>query len=67
MHNIIGEIAGEIWNYFSLNGNKAVSTVMLAKKIERKKDEVLLASGWLAKEGKLNMESSGTTLKVSLN
>ncbi len=62
----IGEVAGEIWQYLSTNGNEAVSVANLAKKIDRKKDEVIFGAGWLAREGKIKLETIKTTVKISL-
>ena len=66
MSSNVGEIAGQIWESLSNNGNKPVSLTTLAKNIDRKKEEVALGVGWLAREGKLNIEESGVTLKVAL-
>jgi len=66
MSNGIGEIAGKIWEHLNSNGNESVSITTLAKKIDCKKDEVMLGAGWLAREGKLNLETNKTTVKVSL-
>lgn len=62
----IGEVAGEIWQFLSSNGNDAVSLTNLAKKIDRKKDEVTFGAGWLAREGKINIETTKSTVKISL-
>lgn len=66
MVNYIGEVAGEIWEYLNSNGNEPVSVANIAKKIDRKKDDVMFGAGWLAREGKINMESAKTTVKISL-
>lgn len=67
MQHLIGEIAGEIWTYLNSNGKDSVSVTSLTKKINRKKDEIMLGAGWLAREGKLNLEETGTSIKISLN
>ena len=66
MLKAIGEVAGEIWSYFNSNGNDPVSLTVLAKKIGRKKEEVVYGTGWLAREGKLDFDDSKATVKVSL-
>ncbi len=62
----IGEVAGEIWQYLSSNGEEPVSVANLAKKLARKKDEVIFGAGWLAREGKINLDTNKTTIKISL-
>ncbi len=66
MITVIGEVAGKIWHYFDTNGNIPVSIANLAKKIGHKKDEVIFGIGWLAREGKINIETNGSTVKVSI-
>ncbi len=62
----IGEVAGEIWQYLNSNGDESVSITNLAKKIDRKKDEVLFGAGWLAREGKIILDTHKSTVKISL-
>ncbi|OGI04696.1 MAG: hypothetical protein A2Y25_03825 [Candidatus Melainabacteria bacterium GWF2_37_15] len=66
MSSNVGEIAGQIWNSLSSSGNKPVSLTTLAKNIDRKKEEIALGVGWLAREGKLHIENIGATIKVAL-
>ena len=66
MLNIIGEIAGEIWGYLNSSENTPVSLTNLAKKTGRRKDEIVLGTGWLAREGKIIIEEKKSTVKVSL-
>jgi len=66
MLSVIGEVAGQIWDYLNSNGNESVSLTNLAKKIGRKKDEVVFGTGWLAREGKINLKTKGSTVKISL-
>ena len=38
----------------------------LSKKINRKKDQVVFGTGWLAAEGKISLEEKGATVKIAL-
>lgn len=49
--NLIGENAGKAWK--SLNENGESSFSKLSKSTNLTKDELLLAIGWLAREGKI--------------
>ncbi len=66
MSKNIGELAGLIWHYLNNNGEKPASLTKVAKGVDLKKDDVALGVGWLAKEGQINFEEKGSTLKVSL-
>ena len=66
MLQLIGIISGEIWNYLDSNKNKPASLTTIAKNINRKKEEAAYGVGWLAKEGKINFEEKGSTVKISL-
>ena len=58
----IGENAGLIWN--ALQGG-ALTTKALKKATKLKNDELNLALGWLAREGKIAFET-GEELTISL-
>lgn len=62
----IGTNAGLVWH--ALNDNKKPLTVKEIQKEAgiRTQDEVRLALGWLAKEGKVAFEGSDKDCKVSL-
>lgn len=58
--SVIGENAGLIWN--ALQGG-ALTLKALKKATKLKNEELYLALGWLAREGKLNFtEEAGDTL-----
>lgn len=60
----IGTNAGKIWN--ALEKNREQSLSALEKSTKLKKEDLLLALGWLFKEGKLNCETVGKSIKISL-
>ncbi len=60
----IGTNAGIVWN--ALEKNKEQSLSALEKATKLKKEDLLLALGWLFKEGKVNCETVGKTIKISL-
>ncbi|MGY6275930.1 winged helix-turn-helix domain-containing protein [Methylomonas sp. MgM2] len=64
MRDVIGEAAGKIWHYLDENGDASVTK--LANETGLGKNEVQRALGWLLKEDKLNVESSGRTETISL-
>jgi len=61
----IGHAAGEVWGALS-TGNGGVSLAALKKSVDAPADLVLLALGWLAREGKVEIDSSNRTLTISL-
>ncbi len=60
----IGTNAGKIWNALEENREQSISALEKATKL--KKEDLLLALGWLFKEGKLNCETVGKSIKISL-
>ncbi len=60
----IGINAGKIWASLSTNANQTLAS--LERTTELKRDEVLLALGWLFKEDKVAIETVGNSVKVSL-
>ena len=60
----IGKTAGLVWNF--LNDNGSISLAKLAKQIDAPRDLVMQAVGWLAREGKVDIEESGRAKTVSL-
>ena len=60
----IGLVAGEIWNVLSPAENQTLASVK--KSIEASPDLTTAAIGWLAREGKLEIASSGRSVKLSL-
>jgi len=47
----IGTNAGEIWQFLDTNGEKYISEI--EKALSMKKNDVLMALGWLAREDKI--------------
>lgn len=60
----IGINAGKLWASLSTNANQTLAS--LERTTELKRDEVLLALGWLFKEDKVAVETVGNSVKVSL-
>lgn len=60
----IGDCAGAVWCCLNDNGPQPVAT--LKKSVDAPADLVLAAVGWLAREGKLNFETNGKQVLVSL-
>ncbi len=64
MSETIGAAAGKIWEYLDKNGATSVSKV--TKETGISKNDAQRAIGWLAKEGKLNIEMDKRTELLSL-
>lgn len=64
MNNIVGEVAGKIWKYLDVNGESTIAS--LKKNLELKPEQVTMSLGWLAREGKISMQKSGTSVKIQL-
>ncbi|WP_442482989.1 winged helix-turn-helix domain-containing protein [Aeoliella sp. SH292] len=60
----IGPTAGLVWQ--TLNDQGAQTVAALKKSVDAPGDLVMAAVGWLAREGKLEFETSGRTVKISL-
>ncbi|MBN1467608.1 MAG: winged helix-turn-helix domain-containing protein [Fusobacteriaceae bacterium] len=60
----IGNDAGKIWE--SLNASPKQTIKSLEQATELKREEILLALGWLFKEDKIFAETAGSSVKVSL-
>jgi hypothetical protein len=60
----IGIIAGDIWYYLDQHG--PVSLSVLVKGIDKSRDDVLMSLGWLAREGHVLLERTGSDYMVSL-
>lgn len=63
-HGLIGKNAGTIWQVLSEDSGQSLSA--LEKKTKLKKEDILLALGWLFKEGKLSCEQVGRGTKFYL-
>jgi len=60
----IGKTAGAIWHLLDREG--AMSLTQLVKSIDAPRDTVMQGVGWLAREGKVQMEEVGRKRTVSL-
>ena len=64
MTDVIGELAGQVWQYLDENGESSVNKVMTDTGLG--KNEIQRAIGWLAREGKLSIATKGRTETLSL-
>lgn len=65
MEQAIGSSAGQIYNY--LAGNKGQATMTKIKKdLDLKGNFAELGIGWLAREDKIELAKSGSSLKIKL-
>ena len=64
MMELIGEAAGQIWNYLNENGETTLSK--MKKDLDLKANFTELGLGWLAREGKVKMSKKGSSTNVSL-
>jgi hypothetical protein len=60
----IGIVAGEIWHY--LDQHQEVTLAELVTGLDRKRDNVLMSLGWLAREGHVILRESGGDYRVCL-
>ena len=60
----IGEIAGVVWHTLDKGG--PMTLTKLAKGTDAPRDVVMQAIGWLAREGKVEIQESKRTRVVSL-
>ncbi len=64
MMEMIGEAAGQIWNYLNENGETTITK--MKKDLDLKSNFAELGLGWLAREGKVSMSKKGTSTNVKL-
>jgi hypothetical protein len=64
MLNIIGDAAGQVWQYLNKNGSASVNKITSETGLS--KNEVQRGIGWLLKEDKLSIEVIGRTETLSL-
>lgn len=64
MMEMIGETAGQIWNYLNENGESTIAK--MKKDLDLKSNFAELGLGWLAREGKVEMSKKGTSTNVRL-
>lgn len=66
LENSIGESAGQIYNYLAENNGQATFS-KLKKDLDLKGNFAELGLGWLAREDKVQLTKSGSSLKIRLN
>ena len=62
----IGLCAGEIWGHLDAHEGKA-SLKEIFSKIEAPRETILMATGWLAREGHILIHGEHPDLLISLN
>lgn len=60
----IGETAGQVWH--ALDENGPLTLTKLIKLVGAPRDLTLQAIGWLAREGKIDIEDNGRTRRITL-
>jgi len=60
----IGETAGVVWQYLKEHGRTTLTT--LERGISSPTEAVLMAVGWLAREGKLELSQEKRTVYIQL-
>ncbi|MDP3790797.1 MAG: winged helix-turn-helix domain-containing protein [Candidatus Omnitrophota bacterium] len=60
----IGITAGDIWHYLDTHGKSSLKEIINGISTER--DRVLMSIGWLAREGHVVVEKTGSDYQVSL-
>ena len=65
MEQNIGKMAGKVWKALEKRGD--CTPKVLQTSLKAKSDQVYMALGWLAREGKVNFNSTKSSFKVSIN
>jgi Winged helix-turn-helix domain (DUF2582) len=60
----IGDAAGTVWEYLDKHGETTLSSVR--QRVKLSDQMILMAIGWLAREGKLSFIRTGRTVKIDL-
>lgn len=60
----VGELAGKVWHYLDEHGRCSLTAVETG--IEASRPLVLMAIGWLAREGKVDLLQEGRATLVCL-
>jgi hypothetical protein len=63
-NELIGQTAGKIWKVLADRGGQTIAGIK--KSIDGPDDVTMAALGWLAREDKLDFETNGRTITVSL-
>lgn len=64
MRNVIGETAGKVWAFLEQNGPASINKILNETGLAR--NDVQRGIGWLAREGKVEIEVQGRVEMVSL-
>ena len=62
----IGLCAGEVWRYLDQTGGGAPLTELFSK-VKAPKETILMAIGWLAREGYVILRGTLSNVQVTLN
>ncbi len=62
--NDVGELAGKVWHFLDEQGRSSLTAV--EQGIEAPRAMVLMAVGWLAREGKVEISQEGRVTVVCL-
>ena len=60
----IGITAGDIWHYLDNHGKSPLSQIL--RGIDTERDRVLMSIGWLAREGHIVVERTGSEYQIYL-
>lgn len=60
----IGIVAGDIWHY--LDQHRTCTLKDMVASIDKKRDVALMSLGWLAREGHVILEETGTDYNITL-
>lgn len=61
----VGQVAGQVWQFLRSEGKASVSAI--EKGVDASGREVQMAIGWLAREGKVELNDESRGLYISLN
>lgn len=61
----IGHAAGEVWHHLESSGPCTIEQIK--KGLQIKETILLMALGWLAREGKLSFERVGKAVRISIS
>lgn len=64
MMEVIGQSAGQIWEYLNNNGESTLTK--MKKDLDLKSNFADLGIGWLAREGKVDVSKKGASTVIKL-
>jgi len=64
MIHLIGETAGKVWEFLNEQGEANLNQIK--KKVKAEPNLILQAVGWLAREGKIQIEKRGRFITYAL-